>query len=50
LPSRDQREPLTITVTYMGGNECWFKLQARGRSRMVPGHRALLDVFRDIVG
>lgn len=40
--------PLTLTVTYRGGAEDWWLVQARGRRWVVPGHRQLTDVMLDI--
>lgn len=48
LSRRGSKQPLTLTVTYRGGAESWWLIQARGRSAAVPGHRALDDVMAEI--
>lgn len=50
LTTRDPREPLTITVTYRGGAECWYEIRARGTTIRRPGHVAIHDLFRWING
>lgn len=50
LPPRDPREPVTVTLRYLGGGECWIELQARGRRVKVPGHLCILDALFEIVG
>lgn len=54
-PSRfsglDRRRPesrLTLTISYKGGAEAWWLVEARGRSATFPGHRALHDVMAEI--
>lgn len=42
------REPINITVRYLGGSECWFSIRARGREWKRPGYVALYDLMRDI--
>lgn len=49
LARRDAREPLTVTMRYLGGQECWIELKARGRTVRRPGHRALVDVLQELL-
>lgn len=46
---RDARDPLTITVTYRAGAECWWQVSARGTVYRFPGATALHDVMRHIL-
>lgn len=39
---------VTITVTYRGGAECWYNLEARGRHGVFPGVASLHDIMREI--
>lgn len=48
LSRRDPKSALTLTITYKGGAEAWWLVQARGRSAVFPGHRALHDVMQEI--
>lgn len=48
LQRRDPKTRLTISVTYRGGAEAWWLVEARGRSVAFPGHRALHDVMAEI--
>nr|CRY96850.1 hypothetical protein [uncultured prokaryote] len=50
LAERDPREPLTITVTYRGGSECWWELRARGVTIRRPGSLSLHDVLMWLEG
>jgi len=45
LPLRNSRKPLTITITYRGGPECWWELKGRGITIRRPGALALHDVL-----
>lgn len=45
LAKRDPRKPLSITVTFRGGPECWWELRARGAVVRRPGHLQLHDVL-----
>lgn len=45
---RDPREPLTLTIKYRGGEECWYEVHARGEVGRFPGHVALHDVLREV--
>lgn len=49
LPPREQREPLTVTMRYLGGQECWIELKARGRTIKRPGSLALVDVLQELL-
>jgi len=44
------REPLTLTVRYLGGSEAWVEVTSRGQTRKMPGHRYLLDALIDVWG
>lgn len=48
LVRRDSKTALTLTVTYRGGAESWWLVQARGRKAAFPGHRCLDDVMAEI--
>ena len=50
LPSRDPRKPLTITISYRGGAECWWEIRGRGIVIRRPGALALHDVLSDLQG
>jgi hypothetical protein len=39
------RRPITLTVSYRGGPECWWEIDARGRTWRFPGSLALHDVL-----
>jgi len=39
---------VTIVVTYRGGAQAWYLVEARGRHGAFPGDRALHDVVREI--
>lgn len=47
---RDRRKPLTLTITYRGGSECWYEIHARGSIGRFPGHFSLHDVMAAIYG
>jgi len=48
LTRRPKESQLTLTVTYKGGSEAWWLVQARGRSGVFPGYRAIHDVMAEI--
>lgn len=48
LSRRNPKDKLTLTVTYRGGPEAWYLVEARGRSGVFPGVRALHDVMEEI--
>lgn len=48
LSKRNPREPLTITVTYRGGPECWWEIKARGVTFRRPGYVALHDLLSEV--
>ena len=50
LPMRDRRKPLTLTISYRGGPECWYEIHARGSIGRFPGYAALHDVMTEIYG
>lgn len=39
---------LTLKVTYKGGSESWWLIEARGASGVFPGHLSLEDVMARI--
>jgi hypothetical protein len=45
LPRRDFRKRLNITLTYLGGPEGYWVIEARGWKWKVPGDIALHDVM-----
>lgn len=49
LPKVDPRDAHSIRVTYRGGAEAWWKLEARGRVYIAPGHLALHDALMFIM-
>lgn len=50
LRERAARDPLTITVKYRGGAECWWEIKARGETVRVPGYIAVHDVLMALNG
>lgn len=50
LARRNPKDSLTIRITYRGGNQAWYLVEARGRSGVFPGVLALHDVMREING
>lgn len=44
-PERNPREPLTLTVKYRGGPECWYEIHARGCTGRFPGHVTIHDIM-----
>lgn len=45
LARRNPRQPLSVTIKYRGGSECWVEIVARGGVLRVPGHAAVYDVL-----
>jgi hypothetical protein len=45
---RNPREPLSLTIKYRGGAECWYEVHARGEVGRFPGVVALHDVMSEI--
>lgn len=45
-----RRKPLSLTVTYRGGPECWYEVHSRGRSARFTGAVQLHDLMRAIAG
>lgn len=43
-----RRKPLTMTVQYRGGPECWFEIHSRGGVLRVEGVLALVDVMKEL--
>lgn len=48
LVRRSGREALTIRVTYRGGAEAWYLVEARGRSGVFTGVRSLHEVMQEV--
>lgn len=44
----DPKEGTFVKVTYRGGPECWWQLEARGKTVRRPGSLALHDVLWEI--
>lgn len=50
LPRRDRAKPLTISVQYRGGPECWYLVKARGGSANFHGATGIHDIMEEING
>lgn len=48
LTERDGRKPITVEVTFEGGNTCRYRIRARGRTWHFSGVTALHDVMNAI--
>lgn len=48
LARRNRREPLTVSVSFRGGAECWWEIKARGQTWRRPGALALHDVLSEL--
>lgn len=48
LSKRDPREPLTMTITYRGGPECWWEIKTRGVTIRRPGYVAIHDLMSEV--
>lgn len=49
-PPRNPREPLTISVKFRGGPECWYEVHARGCIGRYPGYVSIHEVMAEING
>lgn len=49
LPPWPPRKPLSLSVKFRGGQECWYEIHARGSSGRVPGTIALHDLMSEIM-
>src|SRR5271156_353547 len=47
---RSADAPLTITVRYLGGPECWWEIKTRGETIRVPGHEDLATLLFRVNG
>lgn len=47
-PPRNPREPLTISVKYRGGPECWYEIHARGCVARFPGYVSIHEIMDEI--
>lgn len=43
-----RKRPMTVTLVYRGGPECWIEVRARGRIVRRPGVVALVDLWREL--
>lgn len=43
-----RRKPMTLTIKWRGGAECWYEIRARGRTIRRPGCVALDDIMADL--
>lgn len=43
-----RRRPLTMTVVYRGGAECWVEIRSRGGVLRRPGVTSLIDVVAEL--
>lgn len=43
------RDPLTISVKFRGGPECWYEIHARGSMGRFPGYVSLHDAMHEIM-
>ena len=50
LARREARKPLTVTVVWRGGPECWWELRSRGAVVRVPGHVSVHDALNRFYG
>ena len=41
---RDHREPVTMTVTWVGRGEPWVQVECRGETYLRPGQMALFEL------
>jgi hypothetical protein len=48
FPARDPRVPLTLTVKFRGGPECWYEVHARGSAGRFIGTTSIHDVMAEI--
>ncbi len=48
LPLWPRTRHLTVKITYRGGGESWWLVEARGSHGVFPGHCALEDVMAQI--
>lgn len=48
LDRRNPKLKLTVQITYRGGSEAWWLIEARGRSAVFPGHMCIHDVMTEI--
>lgn len=45
LPRWPMRKPLSLTMKYRGGAECWVEVHSRGEIARFPGNTAVYDVL-----
>lgn len=49
LTPQPRTRPVRITVTYRGGAESWWLVEARGEREALPGHWSLDDVMARVL-
>lgn len=49
LARADRSRPVRVTVTYRGGAESWWWVEARGEKAALPGHWSFDDVMARIL-
>jgi hypothetical protein len=49
FPTWPRRRPVVLTVTWRGGPESWWLIQARGSNGVFPGHLAIEDVMAQVL-
>lgn len=47
-PPRNPREPLTVSVKFRGGPECWYEIHARGGVGRFIGTTSIHDIMVEI--
>ncbi len=43
-----RRRKIRLTISYRGGAESWWLLEARGKHGVFPGHAAIEDIMREV--
>lgn len=44
-----RKRPMTLTIKYLGGSQCWFEVRARGRSLKRPGVVHLVELMDELM-
>jgi len=45
---RDPRQPLTLSIKFRGGPECWYEVHARGQVGRFPGYVSIHEIMDEI--
>lgn len=45
-----RRKPLTVRITYLGGTEGWWRIEARGREWIRPSHLPIHELLGEVFG